>query len=290
MKIGNIKIRRKYKINDIKVGIAKVFPSLINLEVNPTKEKQVFNHENSYGYDEVVVNGATSEIDENIKPNNIRAGVNILGVEGNIEHIDYWSIEPQENTTTSFEIESYIKELPKYIDISKLTGNLNFTSLYKSLEKADLRQWDLSNIPSISFNGATKLKEILIDNDTSKLTAINSCFSNCQLERAVLKMNTSSVTGMSSCFYSNEKIKHLDLSTWTTENCTIVSMMFAYCSTLQHLDIRNMTFNHITRYGSIFNGIPKDCLIIVKDETEKAWVLARRNDLTNVKTVAELEG
>ena len=30
------------------------------------------------------------------------------------------------------------------------------------------------------------------------------------------------------------------------------------------------------------------CSAIVKDDTAKSWVLARRSDLTNVKTVAEL--
>lgn len=33
----------------------EIFPPLENLEVTPTKEQQVFNHENSYGYDEVIV-------------------------------------------------------------------------------------------------------------------------------------------------------------------------------------------------------------------------------------------
>ena len=32
----------------------------------------------------------------------------------------------------------------------------------------------------------------------------------------------------------------------------------------------------------------KNCEIIVKDDTAKSWLLARRSDLTNVKTVAEL--
>lgn len=39
----------------IGVGIKEIYPPIENLEVTPTKEQQVFNHENSYGYDEVVV-------------------------------------------------------------------------------------------------------------------------------------------------------------------------------------------------------------------------------------------
>ena len=283
----NIEVKKK-SIN-MNINAGKIYPPLENLEVNPTKEKQVFNHENSYGYDDVVVNPVTNEADENIKPNNIRAGVNILGVEGIIENIDYWSTVPLTNTTTRFQIQPYIKELPKYIDTSKETGTLSFDS-YTALEKADLRQWDLSNITTLTFNGAKKLKEILIENDTSKLTTLNSCFSNCQLESAILKMDTSLVTNMSSCFYLNEKIQHLDLSTWTTENTTNVMMMFLNCRNLKRLDIRNMTFGHMTLTGSMFSGIPTDCLIIVKDETEKTWITSKFTNLTNVKTVAELEG
>ena len=39
----------------------------------------------------------------------------------------------------------------------------------------------------------------------------------------------------------------------------------------------------------MFFGVPANCLIIVKDETAKAWVLARESDFTNIKTVAEYE-
>lgn len=37
------------------VGIKEIYPPIENLEVTPTKEQQVFNHENSYGYDNVTV-------------------------------------------------------------------------------------------------------------------------------------------------------------------------------------------------------------------------------------------
>ena len=37
------------------VGIKEIYPPLENLTVEPTKEQQVFNHENSYGYDNITV-------------------------------------------------------------------------------------------------------------------------------------------------------------------------------------------------------------------------------------------
>ncbi len=94
------------------------YPALIDLEVTPSGEQQVFTHEGEFGYDKVTVEGVklqnktvtptiaaqnvvaddsysglsqvtinpvTSEIDSNIQSNNIKTGVSILGVDGNLE-------------------------------------------------------------------------------------------------------------------------------------------------------------------------------------------------------------
>lgn len=289
MKIGNIKIRKKYKINDIKVGIAKVFPSLINLEVNPTKEKQVFNHENSYGYDEVVVNPVTHLADENIKPNNIRAGVNILGVEGNIENIEYWSTEAPNNT--SFKLNEYTKQLPIYLNISNVARELNFSS-YPQLEIADLRKWDLSKIQQLQFGNNPKLRELNLDGcDVSNITNLtNLCYMCSKLKKVSLKINPSNVTNLQMSFYMCSEIEEIDLSTWETPNLTTTLLMFYLCSKVKRIDIRKMTFDKVTNYSNMFGGTPTDCLIIVKGETEKTWITSKFSALTNVKTVAELEG
>lgn len=72
-------------ISELQLDVKKVYPDLENLEVTPTTNQQIFNHQNSYGYDNVVVNAVDNTIDENITPNNIRTGVRILGVDGNLE-------------------------------------------------------------------------------------------------------------------------------------------------------------------------------------------------------------
>ena len=65
--------------------------------------------------------------------------------------------------------------------------------------------------------------------------------------------------------------------------------MFRACSSLTNLDIRNFDFTNVTSYSNMFTGVPKDCLIIVKDDTAKTWLTSKFTTLTNVKTVAELE-
>lgn len=320
------------------------YPELENLEVNPSAEKQVFNHPNSYGYDEVVVNaitgdtleitpskeeqtfngvytevkskGVTSEVDENIKAENIKGGVSILGVEGTLEAIDYWSTEPSTVTSGNFNLLNYLKELPRYIDISNWTGRVPLR--ITTLEKADLRLWNLSNITGIDFNGASKLKELNMNGcKIDKATNLDSlCYGCSSLERAYLKglctnkitslnsmfalcrklttldisdFDTSNVTSMSNMFRICQNLTSLDLSSFNTSKVTNMYSVFYNCYALTNLDIRNFTFDSVTSYDGMFEDIPADCQIIVKGDTEKEWVLARRSDLTNVKTVAELD-
>lgn len=59
--------------------------SSTSLEITPQTNEQVFVPETGAYYDKVSVGAVTSSIDENISPLNIRKGVSILGVDGNLE-------------------------------------------------------------------------------------------------------------------------------------------------------------------------------------------------------------
>lgn len=52
------------------------------IEITPSKEDQVIKNDELYS--EIIVNKVTGEIDSNIQPFNIREGVSILGVAGNV--------------------------------------------------------------------------------------------------------------------------------------------------------------------------------------------------------------
>lgn len=97
-----------------------------------------------------------------------------------------------------------------------------------------------------------------------------------------------SVEGM---FYQSVSLKKINLRNATFRNAYYASSLFREATKLEELDIRSAVFSTRTKasVSNMFYGIPANCLIIVKDETEKAWVLAQRSDLTNVKTVAEHE-
>ena len=108
-----------------------------------------------------------------------------------------------------------------------------------------------------------------------------------ELNEEIAKLDTSNITNMSNMFYGCTNLKELDLSNFDMSNVTSMQSMFNMCSSLLKLDIRTFTnTNIISSY--IFSGVPSSCEIIVKDDTVKAWVLARQSNLTNVKTVAEI--
>lgn len=136
-----------------------------------------------------------------------------------------------------------------------------------NLTKLDLSKLDTSN--------TTNMRQMF--EDCSKLTELN-----------VKNFNTAKVTNMSYLFAYCYVLKKIDLSNFDTSNVTNMTSMFYACNTLRLLDIRNFTFDKVTSYSGMFHNVPANCEIIVKSNTEKEWVLARRSDLTNVKTVAEL--
>lgn len=72
---------------DISNAIKEVYPPLEDLVVTPTFEQQNFKSD-KYGFDNVKVNAVDNNIDTNIQANNIKKGVSILGVEGNVIELD----------------------------------------------------------------------------------------------------------------------------------------------------------------------------------------------------------
>ena len=161
--------------------------------------------------------------------------------------------------------DNYVKYLPAIVIPDNVTTLAYFA-----------KDWQPPVIPEIKFNNnVTNLYMTFY-----KTNAIAMDLSNC---------DTSNVTNMGYTFSTNEKIERLNLSSWITSNVTNMDRLFYMCSSLQYLDIRNFDFTNVTSKTYMFNTVPTDCEIIVKDDTAKAWVLNVKSDFTNIKTVAELE-
>ena len=57
---GNISVKESLT-GELTFGTKNVYPSLTDLEVTPSEEVQTFKHEDSYGYDNVIVNAIPEE-------------------------------------------------------------------------------------------------------------------------------------------------------------------------------------------------------------------------------------
>ena len=131
---------------------------------------------------------------------------------------------------------------------------------------------------------------------STKATTLRQMFDRCinLIYCDFTDFNISAVTRMDSMFSKCYSLKELDLSSFTSEVLTRTNQMFNYCLSLNKIDMRNMDFTILTNFDSMFGFaseayVPANCLIIVKDDTQKSWFNTNFSRMTNVKTVAEYE-
>lgn len=174
--------------------------------------------------------------------------------------------------------------------------------------------------------GGTSLNYEISNLDVSNLTLYNSLFENCtkltsanlsswdstnvtsmagmfRYDNALTSVNVSNLVGTNvvnteNMFFGCTSLTSIDLSNFsiTTSKWKYATNMFGRCLALQFLDIRKLEVGSLASqyrgemFGSIASyRIPTDCLIVVKDNTQKNLITTANNWLTNVKTVAEYE-
>lgn len=173
-----------------------------------------------------------------------------------------------------------------HLDTSKVTNMSNMFYGYNVDQPLDLSHFDTSNVTDMSSmlsrNGSSQLD--VSSFNTSKVTNMSSMFSGCNnlTSLDLSNFDTSNVTDMSSMFNSCSNLIDLDLSSFDTSKLTRMYSMFIYCRKLSSLNLSSFDISNVTEMHSMFTETKKDCLITVRDEDTKAWILARRSDLTNV--------
>lgn len=174
------------------------------------------------------------------------------------------------NLAGAFDSNIYLTTLPKLVFGSNVTIIANMFYNCRALTNIDTTGFNTTNTTNISdlFYGCSGL--LKIDTSTSN------------------NFVTEKVTTMAEMFGSCTKITEINLSNFYTPVLENTSFMFYECKALQKIDIRNMTFDNVTSYNNMFRYVPANCEIIVKDDTQKAWITSNFSNLTNVKTVAEL--
>ena len=212
-------------------GLSKVTVDAITLQdktITPTVEEQiVFPDDNYNGLNKVTINAVTNEIDENIKSENIKNGVDILGVTGNYVGNKY---------------------APKYISFNYYDG----TDL--DYETANLDTSNITDMHEMFKNCANLTHLDLSGFNTSKVTSMYSMFDSCsQLKTLDLSgFDTSKVTNMYAMFRYDQDLTTLDLSGFNTSKVTNMYDMFHYCRKLTN--IPKLNASNVTNVNEFVNN------------------------------------
>ena len=145
---------------------------------------------------------------------------------------------------------------------------------------------DLKHISFYGSNldGASVIEELKKVN-TEAFTRIDGMFYNCQditsLDLTPITFGT--LTSMANTFNMCINMRTLNLSHLSTENVTNMNFLFLNCNNLQELDISSFDFTNVEYYNDAFTSIPDDCLIYVKDQAAKDWLLSAKTTFTNIQ-------
>lgn len=136
------------------------------------------------------------------------------------------------NTTDAKTFDSAFREVPcvvKGFENFKTSNSTNFgyTFDHTLIESADLRNWNMSNVTSISrmFNYAKKLKSVKLNGPGVACTASN-LFDSCWDLEDVYISDTSKITTFNSTFSSCNSIIEFDLSDWDMSSATSTNSTF----------------------------------------------------------------
>ena len=260
-----------------------------SLDVVPTQSSQAIQSPQGKYYKDVNVGAVTSAIDSNITPTNIRAGVSILGVQGNLEPDKPNQTKTVDSSTetqvvmadTGYELESVTvnavtssidsnitpENIRKDTTILGVTGTLEegggkaspeYVSFYQyGGTSLDLSWLDTSNITDMTnmFYACRSLTSLDVSNfDTSKVTSMRNTFGYLDNIPSldVSGLDTSNVTSMEQMFMSCRKITSLDVSHFNTSKVTNMSGMFSECFYLTSLNVSNFNTSNVTRMSRMF--------------------------------------
>lgn len=265
----------KYGYDNVKVKAV----ASDTLDITPTLEKQ--QHIGLYGT--VNVKEVNSSIDENIKAENIKKGVSILGVEGNIntKTIHYGYIAQISFASNVEEItEDMYLDLPQALNLNGMFFGKNI-----NCEKITVKVSNLCTNFTNTFWGANNknegLKTIEILGDTSKVTYFTSAFRNrATLERIIGELDFSGVTtvkGLDTIIMNDANLKEFYPKAGTIKVSVILNNSYLFTDeTIQSIinglaDVTGGTAQTLTLHANVKARLTDEQIATI---TSKNWNLA----------------
>lgn len=219
-------------------------PNIQELNITPSIEPQTIIVQGTIeGYGPVNVSGV-----ENVLPGNIKEGVSILGVEGNVKPAPNYYVEKTNNNGT-------LKNSAPLINLTGITDIDAHVLAYEYYSCKELTSIDFSSLTTISGSGGcystfyncTELTSV----DLSSLTSIkgdDGCwgmFVNCRGLTSIDLSSLTTVSGSQGCygmFSTCTSLTSIDLSSLTTMfSINACANMFGYCTGLTSIDLSSLT-------------------------------------------------
>lgn len=285
IEIGEIILEEEIEIGGIELDVEKVYPELEDLEVTPSSIEQNFNHPNSYGYDNVKVkavesdtlnitpttqsqehiglygtvnvSGVNSSIDSNIKAENIKEGVEILGVQGNVEELNGEEITvkstSQEQIILPSENKNAFTKVTVQPVISEYTweGNsYNFSNIKMTptIQKFTYKETHPSRL-YLAFLNSQIADDIYCQFKTTPATytvgLASQSFRQTTAKRIGFDVSLASVGNMVLMFYGCSNLEEIYGEPFDTSGITSASNMpnFTMCSNFKKITFVNSCIN-----------------------------------------------
>ena len=224
--------------------------SSTSLEITPQTNEQVFVPETGAYYDKVSVGAVTSSIDENISPLNIRKGVSILGVDGNLE-----PDKPDQNKTINPTTNNQVVVADTGYELASVTvnavtneidGNIQPNNIKKDVEILGV----IGKLDTIDLSDATATANDIAQGKTAYIA--DGKVTGSYIDR--LQWKCDNMKSLAYEFYNYSGNDFSILEGLDTSQVTDISHMFYNCKDLSNLNLSNLNFNNVEKVDYMFRN------------------------------------